>query len=82
MVVMALQSRLSKALLFYWKREGLLDEEAPNQFLTGPPLLEWEGVVVMVIHSLLLKSLPPLLGKGRDVGPGCSGSTGRRCPSP
>ena len=27
----------------------LLHEEAPTQFLTIPPLLEWEGVVVMVI---------------------------------
>ena len=25
--------------------------------LTGPPLLEWEGVVVMVIHSLPRKAL-------------------------
>ena len=48
----------------------LLDEEAPNQFLTGPPLLEWEGVVVMVIHSLPLRSPPPLLGNGRDDGHG------------
>ena len=32
-----------------------LDEEAPNQFLTGPPLLEWEGLVVMVIHICLLR---------------------------
>ena len=48
----------------------LLDEEAPNQFLIGPPLLEWEGVVVMVIHSLPLRSSPPLLGNGRDAGHG------------
>ena len=41
----------------------LLDEETPNQFLTDLILLEWEGVVVMVIHSLPLKSSPPLLGK-------------------
>ena len=40
----------------------LLHEEAPNQFLTGPPLLAWEGLVVMVIHSLPLKSSPPHLG--------------------
>merc|ERR1712061_626036 len=60
----------SKALLFCWQREGLLDEEAPNQFLTGPPLLEWEGVVVMVIHSLPVRSSPPLLGNGRDDGRG------------
>ena len=37
----------------------LLDEETPNQFLTDLILLEWEGVVVMVIHSLPLKSFPP-----------------------
>ena len=43
---------------------------APNQFLTGPPLLEWEGVVVMVIHSLPLKSFPPFLGNGRGLGHG------------
>ena len=48
----------------------LLDEEAPNQSLTGPPLLEWEGVVVMVIHSLPLRSSPPLLGNGKDGGHG------------
>ena len=43
----------------------LLDEEAPNQFLTGPPLLEWEEVVVMVIHSSPLKSIPLHMGKER-----------------
>ena len=48
----------------------LLHEEAPTQFLTDPLLLEGEGVMAMVIHSLLLKSPPPLLGKGRDGGHG------------
>ena len=43
----------------------LLHEEAPKEFLTNPPLLEWEGVVVMVIHSLPLKSTPLHLGKER-----------------
>ena len=43
----------------------LLHEEAPTQFLTDPLLLEWEGVVVMVIHSLPLKSTPLHMGKER-----------------
>ena len=43
----------------------LLDEETPNQFLTGPPLLELEGVVVIATHSLALKSTPLQMGKER-----------------
>ena len=43
----------------------LLDEETPNQFLTDPLLLEWEGVLVMVIHSLPLRSTPLHMGKER-----------------
>ena len=41
-------------------------------------LWEREGVVVMVIQSIILRSFPPLLGKGKS----CSGHTGHRCPSP
>ena len=43
----------------------LLDEETPNQFLTDLILLEWEGAVVMVIHSLPLTSSPHYMGKER-----------------
>ena len=43
----------------------LLHEEAPTQFLTSPPPLEWEGVLVMVIHSLPLKSILLHMGKER-----------------
>ena len=46
--------------------QALFHEEAPTQFLTIPPLLEWEGVLVMVIHSLPLKSFPSLMGKRRS----------------
>ena len=56
----------SLATLAIDRQALLLDEEAPNQFLTGPPLLEWDGVVVMVIHSLPLKSIPLHMGKERD----------------
>ena len=55
----------SPATLAVDRQALLLDEEAPNQFLTGPPLLEWEGVVVMIIHSLPLKSIPLHMGKER-----------------
>ena len=44
------QTDPSLATLAVDRQALLLDEEAPNQFLTGPPLLEWEGVVVMVIQ--------------------------------
>ena len=55
----------SLATLAVDRQALLLDEEAPNQFLTGPPLLEWEGVVVMVIHNLPLESTPLHMGKER-----------------
>ena len=45
-----------------------LDEEATNQFLTGPPLLEWEGVVVMFIQSLLLPKISLLFWEKKGVG--------------
>ena len=60
----------SLAALAVDRRALLLDEEAPNQFLTIPPLLEWEGVVVMVIQSLLPKVGPVPLGIGRGEGHG------------
>ena len=66
----ALSQKRKRATLAVNRQALLLDEEAPNQFLIGPPLLEWEGVVVMVIHSLPLRSSPPLLGNGRDDGHG------------
>ena len=47
----------------------LLHEEAPTQFLTIPPPLEWEGLVVMVIH--FLRGITSyLLGKARGGGRG------------
>ena len=58
----------SLATLAVDRQALLLDKEAPNQFLTSPPLLACEGVVVMVTRSLPLKSSPSLLGNGRDGG--------------
>ena len=67
-----------EALILYWEREGVIMAIGPlplsgagkgwgsRSLAIGLPLF-WgrERVVVMVIHSLLLRSLPPHLGKGR-----------------
>ena len=45
------QTDPSLATLAVDRQALLLDEEARNQFLTSPPLLEWERMVVMVIAS-------------------------------
>ena len=68
----------SLAALAVDRRALLLDEEAPNQFLTIPPLLEWEGVVVMVIQSLLPKVGPVPLGIGRGGGHGHTQSSSQK----
>ena len=54
--------------LLMHRRALLLDDKAPNQFLTIPLILEWEGVVVMVIQSFLPKDCLVPLGIGRGGG--------------